>query len=289
MQNSNAAREGALYIVATPIGNLADFSFRGVEILQQVDLIAAEDTRHARLLLQHYGITTPVISLHQHNEEKQVPCLLEKVQQGLSVALISDAGTPLLSDPGLPLVKMAREQGIKVSPVPGACALIAALSVSGLPMTRFRFEGFLPRTSGARKQFFNEMRDVEYTWAFYESSHRIQAAMCDMLEILSPERECVVARELTKLHETIIKGPLQSMVDKIKNDPTMRKGEFVVVVAGIGPASIDQSEATDEAKTLLEILLEECSVKTAASLAAKITGLRKKMLYQMALELTEER
>ena len=286
MQESNVNEWGCLYIVATPIGHLADFSFRAVEILQQVDLIAAEDTRHARLLLQHYGITTAVISLHQHNEEKQAPALLEEIKQGMSVALISDAGTPLLSDPGMPLVKMAREQGVKVSPIPGACAFIAALSVSGLPMTRFRFEGFPPRTHGARKQFFTEMQNVEQTWAFYESSHRIQATLTDMLEVLSAERECVVARELTKLHETIVKGSLASIVEKIVDDPNMRKGEFVVVVAGA--TDIDQNEAAIEAKKLLAILLEECSVKTAAKLAAKITGLQKKQLYRMALELTEK-
>ncbi len=290
MQESNTTKEGTLFIVATPIGHLADFSFRAVETLQQVDLIAAEDTRHARLLLQHYDISTPVISLHQHNEEKQAPGLLEKIKQGMSVALISDAGTPLLSDPGMPLVKMAREQGVKVSPVPGACALIAALSASGLPMTKFRFEGFLPRTSNARKQFFSEMQDVEQTWAFYESSHRIQAAMTDMLEVLPAERDCVVARELAKLREIIVRGPLASIVEKIDHDPNMRKGEFVVVVAGADQAGIDQNnEAMEQARKLLEILLQECSVKTAASLAAKITGFRKKMLYQLALELMENK
>ncbi len=286
MQESNANEWGVLYIVATPIGHLADFSFRAVETLQQVDLIAAEDTRHARLLLQHYAIATPVVSLHQHNEDRQAPGLLEKIRQGMSIALISDAGTPLLSDPGLPLVKMAREQGVEVTPIPGACALIAALSVSGLPMTRFRFEGFLPRTKGARQQFLTEMRNVEQTWAFYESSHRILSAMTDMLEVLPAERECVVARELTKLHETIVKGPLVSIVEKISNDPNMRKGEFVVVVSGAN--DVDQNESTEEARKLVEILLQECSVKTAASLAARITGLRKKMLYQMALELSEK-
>ncbi|WP_342590509.1 16S rRNA (cytidine(1402)-2'-O)-methyltransferase [methane-oxidizing endosymbiont of Gigantopelta aegis] len=153
MQTDNASEAGQLYVVATPIGNLADFSFRAVEILQQADLIAAEDTRHARLLLQHYGISTQVVSLHQHNEEKQAPQLIEKIKNGATVALISDAGTPLLSDPGMPLVKLAREQGVKVSPIPGSCALIAALSVSGLPITRFSFEGFPPRTTSARKRF----------------------------------------------------------------------------------------------------------------------------------------
>jgi 16S rRNA (cytidine1402-2'-O)-methyltransferase len=287
MQESNVNQGGCLYIVATPIGHLADFSFRAVDILQQVDLIAAEDTRHARPLLQHYGITTPLVSFHQHNEEKQAPGLLEKIKQGMSVALISDAGTPLLSDPGMPLVKMAREQEITVSPIPGACALIAALSVAGLPMTRFRFEGFLPRTSGARRQFFAEMLNVEQTWAFYESSHRILSAMTDMLEVLPAERECVVARELTKMHETIVKGSLAAIVEKITNNPMMRKGEFVVVVAGSD--KIDSDESGEDAKELLKILLEECSVKTAANLAAKITGLRKKNLYQMALELTKNK
>ncbi len=276
---------GKLYVVATPIGNLADFSSRAVEILQQVDLVAAEDTRHVRMLLQHYGISCRVLSLHQHNEEKVAPGLVEKMQQGLSIALVSDAGTPLLSDPGMPLVRLAREQGMEVSPVPGACALIAALSVSGLPVTRFTFEGFLPRTKSARKTFFKEKLVDESTWVFYESCHRIQGALEDMLEIFPAGREIVVARELTKLHETVVKDRLANIVERVKNDANMRKGEFVVIVDG-ATATVDSKQSiSEDEKAVLTILLTECSIKTAVALAVKITGQRKKILYQAALDM----
>lgn len=276
---------GRLYVVATPIGNLADFSYRAVDILQQVDLIAAEDTRHTKMLLQHYGISNRVVSLHQHNEEKSAPELVEKMQQGQSIALVSDAGTPLLSDPGMPLVKLAKEQGIEVSPIPGACALIAALSVAGLPVSRFCFEGFLPRTSSARKAFFEERQNWSMTWIFYESSHRILACLEDMATVLPLSREIVIAREITKLHETIIKETLENMLERVKNDANMQKGEFVVMIDG---AKIDKQEQTinEENKKLLKILLKECSTKTATAIASEITGIRKKLLYQAALELS---
>jgi len=273
---------GKLYVVATPIGNLADFSYRAVEILQQVDLIAAEDTRHVKPLLQHYGISCRVISFHQHNETKMASELVEKMQQGLSIALVSDAGTPLLSDPGLPLVKLAKEQQIDVSPIPGASALIAALSASGLPTSRFIFEGFVPRTRSARHSFFKEKTAETSTWVFYESSHRIQSALEDLLDSLPGDTEIVIARELTKLHETIIKDKLIHVVERVKNDANMRKGEFVVIVQGtrIDKKSQDLSEKD---KRILAILMTECSIKTAVELATEITGQRKKLLYQTAL------
>jgi len=275
---------GKLYVVATPIGNLGDFSFRAVEILKQVDLIAAEDTRHVIMLLQHYGINKPLISLHQHNEDKASLGLVERIQQGQSIALVSDAGTPLLSDPGLPLVKLAKQQGIEVSPIPGACALIAALSASGLPITRFSFEGFLPRTSSARKTFFQVKHTDTSTWAFYESSHRIQAALEDMLQVFPAEHQIVIAREITKLHETIVKGELAQLSELVKTDDNMRKGEFVVVVAGVTLTEEEQG-VNDEQLRILKLLLKECSIKTAVALAVEITGQRKKLLYQLALEL----
>ncbi|MEQ1636400.1 MAG: 16S rRNA (cytidine(1402)-2'-O)-methyltransferase [Methylococcales bacterium] len=276
---------GKLYVVATPIGNLADFSYRAVEILKQVDYIAAEDTRHVRVLLQHYGITNKLLALHQHNEEQAAPGLLEKLQQGMSIALVSDAGTPLLSDPGMPLVKLLKNAGIEVSPIPGACALIAALSVSGLPLNRFEFEGFLARTSAARIAFLNSKRNCESTWAFYEASHRIEATLQDMLKALPPEREIVIAREITKLHETIIKATLAEVSALVTQDPNMRKGEFVVIVAGA--VTEKQVEAlTDEQQRILQLLLRECSTKTAVALAVEITGARKKALYQAALDST---
>lgn len=280
-------RYGRLYVVATPIGNLADFSYRAVDILQQADLIAAEDTRHVKMLLKHYGITARVVSLHQHNEEKMAQGLVEKMQQGESVALVSDAGTPLLSDPGMPLVRLAKEQGVEVSPIPGACALIAALSAAGLPVNRFCFEGFLPRTSGTRKAFFKERLDWQMTWVFYESSHRILACIEDMVEVLPLEREIVIAREITKLHETIVKDSLENMLERVRDDANMQKGEFVVIVDG---AKVDKKAQIvgDEQRKLLEVLMKECSVKTAATMAAEITGIRKKLLYQTALELSKK-
>lgn len=280
-------RYGKLYVVATPIGNLADFSYRAVETLRQVDLIAAEDTRHIKILLNHYGITAKTISLHQHNEEHIAPQLIEKMQQGLSIALVSDAGTPLLSDPGMPLVKLAKAESIQVLPIPGACALIAALSAAGLPTHRFCFEGFLPRTSTARQQFFSKRLDWSMTWIFYESSHRILACLEDMAAILPLDRSLVIAREITKLHETIIKQSLGEMLTHVQTDPTMQKGEFVVMVEGVKIDKKAQLVDTEHIR-LLQILLEECSTKTAASIAAKITGVRKKLLYQAALELISE-
>jgi 16S rRNA (cytidine1402-2'-O)-methyltransferase len=275
---------GKLYVVATPIGNLADFSYRAIEILQQVDLIAAEDTRHVKMLLSHYGITNKLISLHQHNEEYASSSLVEKMQQGLSIALVSDAGTPLLSDPGMPLVKLAKESGIEVSPIPGACALIAALSASGLPVTRFCFEGFIPRTSSARKSFFTERLNLESTWVFYESCHRILATLEDMATVLPLERQIVIAREMTKLHETIIKDQLAAMLERVKADANMQRGELVVIVEG---AAIDKKSQliSSEQTQLLKILLKQCSVKTSVAMAVEITGGNKKVLYQAALEL----
>ncbi|MGJ0430344.1 16S rRNA (cytidine(1402)-2'-O)-methyltransferase [Methylobacter sp.] len=275
---------GKLYVVATPIGNLADITFRAVEILKQVDLIAAEDTRHVKMLLQHYGISNKVVSLHQHNEDTASAGLLEKMRQGQSIALVSDAGTPLLSDPGMPLVRMVKDAGLEVSPVPGACALIAALSAAGLPVTKFSFEGFLPRTSSARQAFFYEKLMCPTTWVFYESSHRILASLKDMAEVLPLDRQIVIARELTKLHETIVKTHLGKALELVENDENMRKGEFVVIVDG---AVVDKKEQiiTPEQQKLLAVLLRECSIKTAVAMAVEITGVRKKLLYQAALDM----
>ena len=275
---------GKLYVVATPIGNLADISFRAVEILKQVDLIAAEDTRHVKMLLQHYGITNKLVSLHQHNEDRASAGLLEKLREGLSIALVSDAGTPLLSDPGMPLVKMVKDAGVDVVPIPGACALIAALSAAGLPVTQFTFEGFSPRTSSARKTFFSERLMCPTTWVFYESSHRILASLKDMAEVLPLDRQIVIARELTKLHETIVKTSLSNALKLVEEDGNMRKGEFVVIVDG---ATIDKKEQviTLEQQKILSVLLQECSIKTAVAMAVEITGVRKKLLYQAALDM----
>jgi len=278
---------GKLYVVATPIGNLADISFRAVEVLKQVDLIAAEDTRHVKMLLQHYGITNKLVSLHQHNEDKASFVLLEKLREGQSIALVSDAGTPLLSDPGMPLVKMVKDAGLDVVPIPGACALIAALSAAGLPVTQFSFEGFLPRTSSARKAFFQERVTSPKTWVFYESCHRILSSLQDMAEIVPLDRQIVIARELTKLHETIVKTSLGSALELVEQNDNMRKGEFVVIVDGAVADKKDHIISTDQEK-LLKVLLRECSIKTAVAMAVEITGLRKKLLYQAALAIDKE-
>jgi 16S rRNA (cytidine1402-2'-O)-methyltransferase len=280
---------GTLYVVATPIGNLTDISFRAIDTLKLVDLIAAEDTRHVRLLLQYYGISKPLTSLHQHNEDKASLVLLEKLQAGQNIALVSDAGTPLFSDPGMPLVKLVKEAGLDVVPIPGACALITALSAAGLPVSEFSFLGFLPRTSSARKTLFEAKRSDPHTWAFYEASHRILATLEDMAAVLPLNREIVIARELTKLHETIVKASLEKALALVSHDANMRKGEFVVMVSGA--EAVDKSEqlVTDEQKRVLKLLLDECSMKTAVALATEITGARKKVLYQAALAMVGER
>jgi len=278
---------GKLYVVATPIGNLADISYRAIETLKQVDLIAAEDTRHVIMLLQHYGITNKLVSLHQHNEEKYSHVLLDKLRSGFSIALVSDAGTPLLSDPGMPLVKLVKDAGLDVVPIPGACALITALSAAGLPVTQFSFEGFLPRTSSARKSFFKERVLLTKTWVFYESCHRILATLQDMAEIIPLDRQIVIARELTKLHETIVKTSLAEALELVEHDDNMRKGEFVVIVDGAVEDKKD-SEMTIEQIKLLQVLLKEVSIKTAVAMAVELTGVRKKILYQAALTMNQE-
>lgn len=275
---------GKLYVVATPIGNLGDISYRAVETLRQVDLIAAEDTRHIKTLLQHYGINRKVVSLHQHNEERASTDLLEKLRAGLSIALVSDAGTPLVSDPGMPLVQKVKEAGIEVSPLPGACALIAALSAAGLPTARFSFEGFAPRTASERKSFFQAKADAPETWIFYESCHRVLASLQDMKGVLPPERRIVIARELTKLHEAIVQMTLGEAPAWVESDPNRQKGEFVIIVEG-APKAEHRAEITGEQERVLGILLQECSIKTAVPLAVEITGGRKKALYQAALRL----
>ena len=277
---------GKLYIVASPIGNLADFSIRAIETLQQVDLICAEDTRHARTLLQHHGITTHCVALHQHNEQQTADGLIQKIQQGTSIAIISDAGTPLISDPGMPLVTLAQASGIKVSPVPGACALIAALSASGLAVTQFSFLGFLPRTSSARISLFKKMKKHTETWVFYESCHRIDACIKDLASVFPAEHEIAIAREITKLHETIIKTTIQNMLTLFAQDSNMQRGEFVVMVSGARIEKKPES-LTDQQLNTLKALLTECSIKTAVKLAVEITGVRKKLLYQTALDLSE--
>ena len=277
---------GKLFVVATPIGNLADLTFRAVETLKTVDLIAAEDTRHVKMLLQHYGISNKVIALHQHNEEKASAEIVEKLRSGLSIALVSDAGTPLISDPGMPVVKAVHDANLTVVPIVGACALIAALSAAGVAITPFTFEGFVPRTSSARKTFFSQRAEISTTWVFYESCHRILDCLQDMAAVLPAERSIVIARELTKLHETIVVKPLAEMLELVANEPNMRKGEFVVIVEGAEKIDVSDNTITPEQERILKLLLTECSVKKAVDLTVEITGGKKKPIYQAALAFT---
>jgi 16S rRNA (cytidine1402-2'-O)-methyltransferase len=273
---------GTLYVVATPIGNLGDLSPRAREVLETVDLVAAEDTRVTGQLLARIGLHRPLISLHEHNERARVADLVERLASGRSVALVSDAGTPLISDPGYPLVRECRCRGIRVSPVPGPSALAAALSVSGLPTDRFRFEGFLPRTAAARRALLDGLAKAPGTLVFFESAHRIGPALGDMAAAFGGGREAVVARELTKRFETILSGSLADLAGRVDGDPEQRLGEFVVLVAG---APAEATGIGPEAERVLGILAADLPVKQAATLAARILGLRKADLYRRILEL----
>jgi 16S rRNA (cytidine1402-2'-O)-methyltransferase len=277
-------RPGVLYVVATPIGNLEDISARALKVLAAVDVVAAEDTRHSGTLLGHFGIRAGLISLHDHNEAERAPFLVARLLAGESVALISDAGTPLISDPGFDLVRAARAAGITVTPIPGASALIAALSVSGLPTDRFVFEGFLPQKTAARRDRLAALTGESRTLVFYESVHRLKESLEDMAIVFGPERSAVLARELTKLHEGVQEASLQGLVEWAASDPAAGKGEAVVMVAG---ATVTEAAALDaEAERVLKVLLAELPVKQAAALAAAITGLKKNELYDRALQLS---
>lgn len=273
---------GILYIVATPIGNLDDMTPRARQTLAAVDLIAAEDTRHSGRLLAHFGITTPQLSLHEHNETARATQLLEKLQAGQNLALISDAGTPLISDPGFELVRAVRKAGITVVPVPGVSALITALSVGGLPTDRFVFEGFLPARAAARRTHLQALASETRTLIFYEAIHRLTDTLGDMAEVFGAARQAVVARELTKLHEQVRDGTLEELANWARDDANAGKGEIVLLVAG-AEKTVTPDDAVD-ASRILDILLAELPVKQAAALAAKITGARKNDLYKQALE-----
>jgi len=270
---------GTLYIVATPIGNLQDISQRALSTLKTVDGIAAEDTRHSAQLLRHYNIATPLISLHEHNERERTQTLLERLNKGESIALISDAGTPLISDPGSLLVKSVLAAGISVVPIPGACALIAALSASGFPSDRFVFEGFLPGKSPQRLKALEALRYEPRTLVFYEAPHRISATLKDMQTIFGDEREAGIARELTKLYETIRVAPLKTLVEWVGSDENQRRGEQVILLQG----ATDSVTADVDTDRLLKIFLTELPLKQAVDLTVKITGIRRNTLYQQAL------
>jgi 16S rRNA (cytidine1402-2'-O)-methyltransferase len=270
------AGAGKLWVVATPIGNLEDMSPRARDVLARVDLIAAEDTRHSAPLLRHFGIATKCIALHEHNEREASGELVKRMQDGASIALISDAGTPLISDPGFRLVRAAREAGVEVSTAPGACAAITALSIAGLPSDRFVFEGFLPAKSAARRTHFESVRAEPRTLIFYESSHRIVETLRDAAQVLG-ERKAVVARELTKLYETVLHDTLSALLMRVERDADQQRGEFVLIVAG----SSEDSDAIrlGEGKRVYEILRRELPPGRAAKVAAEITGAPRNALY----------
>lgn len=271
--------DAVLYVVATPIGNLADMVPRAVSILQSVALIAAEDTRHSRRLLDHFHIRTRCVAYHDHSGPEELAALLDELRAGRSIALISDAGTPLVSDPGYRLVDAALQAGVRVTPVPGACAAIAALSAAGLPTDRFVFEGFLPAKTAARRQRLETLLDETRTLVFYEAPHRLLETLDDMAALFGGARVAALARELTKLHETVHRAPLAELRAWAGADPNQSRGECVLVVQGC--AKVGGLDADSE--RVLRVLLEELSVKQAAALAAKITGRKKNELYQLAL------
>ncbi len=266
-----------LYVVATPIGNLGDLSPRAQQILAEVDLIAAEDTRHSGKLLQHFNIKANLISVHDHNERQRASLIIDRLAAGESVALVSDAGTPIISDPGFVLVRAVKEAGFEVSPVPGCCAFVAALSASGMPSDRFSFIGFLPAKSGARVKALEALADRQETLVFYESTHRIVDSLKDMAQALGAQRRVCVARELTKTFETIHTDTLGAVIEWMLADANQQRGEFVVIVEGAAPV---EALLTQDAIRVLELLAAELPPKKAAALAADITGANKKELYQ---------
>lgn len=278
-----SVQPGTLYVVATPIGNLDDISARALRILREVALIAAEDTRHSARLLQHFGIPTPLAACHEHNERDQGGRFLARLQAGEDVALISDAGTPLISDPGYHLVRQVRAAGIPVVPVPGACALIAALSAAGLPSDRFIFEGFLPAKAAGRRARLEQVREEPRTLIFYEAPHRILESLEDMRDVFGGERPALLARELTKTFETLQGLPLAELCQWVAADSNQQRGECVVLVAG-WQAPEGEEAVSAEALRVLDLLMAEMPLKRAAALAAEITGVRKNLLYQVALE-----
>ncbi|KKC99925.1 MULTISPECIES: 16S rRNA (cytidine(1402)-2'-O)-methyltransferase [Photobacterium] len=279
--NSCSVDVATLYIVPTPIGNLADITQRALEVLASVDLIAAEDTRHTSRLLSHFAIPTRTFALHDHNEQQKADVLIEKLRQGSSIALVSDAGTPLISDPGYHLVTRCRQAGVKVVPLPGPCAVITALSASGLPSDRFSFEGFLPAKSKGRQDTFRELIEDPRTLIFYESPHRILDSLADMQAVLGPERHVVLARELTKTFETIHGAPLGELIPWLGEDSNRIRGEMVLLVAG---HRADKEALPAEALRTLKILVAELPLKKAAAMAAEIHGVKKNALYKWGLE-----
>ena len=276
MQAASASPGGTLFVVATPIGNLADLSPRALATLKSVAAVCAEDTRHTRQLLAHYGVEKPLLALHEHNEGDVADKLVARLVAGESLALVSDAGTPLVSDPGYRLVRAARAAGVKVSPIPGASAVIAALSVAGLASDRFVFEGFLPAKAAARRERLARLAAELRTLVFYESAHRIEDSLADMAAAFGAERPAVLARELTKLFETVLGGTLAAVRTQVAADPNQRRGDFVVIVQGAGE---DADAKVVEGRRLYTKLSEHLPPSTAAKVAADLSGAPRKALY----------
>lgn len=282
--NSSASAQstGTLYVVATPIGNLADMVPRAVDVLQSVDLIACEDTRYSARLLEHFSIDTKTTAYHDYSDDRRVERLIERLQAGQNIALISDAGTPLVSDPGYKLVREVRDAGLSMVPIPGACAFVAALSVAGLPSDRFAFEGFLPSKRGARQAVLSALAADTRTLVFYEAPHRILASLQDIVEVMGPAREVVVAREISKTFETLLSGTAAELVAIVAADSNQQRGEIVLLLHGADKKPVSELDA--EAERIMALLADELPLKQASTLAAQITGLKKKVLYQWALE-----
>jgi 16S rRNA (cytidine1402-2'-O)-methyltransferase len=280
---------GRLYVVATPIGNLGDLSVRAREILQSVSLIAAEDTRHTGVLLKHFGIQTPQVSLHEHNERHRSGGIIERLREGASVALVSDAGTPAINDPGFDLVRTAAAAGCEIVAVPGPCAAIAALSIGGLPTDRFCFEGFLPARGAARRKRLQSLAAEVRTLVLYEAPHRAREALEDCAAVFGAERNAAVAREITKLHETTYRGSLRELLERAGSDADFSRGEIVILIAGAPQAPADDEGGVDghggALDRVLKILLAELPLRQAAHLAAQITEARGNEAYKRALQL----
>ncbi|VAW54243.1 16S rRNA (cytidine(1402)-2'-O)-methyltransferase [hydrothermal vent metagenome] len=279
--NKSAVSAGTLYLVATPIGNLADITQRAIAVLGQVDIIAAEDTRHSQRLLSYLGIKAKLLAYHEHNEEKITPKLLDELAAGKSIALISDAGTPLISDPGYRLVTQGHDNTVNIVPVPGVCAAITALSAAGLATDAFTFEGFPPAKQGARLQFLEALAEQHRTMIFYISCHRIVETLKDMQTVFGENRRVTFARELTKTFETIKRAELSDLVTWVESDNNQRKGEIVLVVEG----KVEQASDTKQIDFYLSVLLAELPVKQSVSLVVKMTGGHKNDIYKRALEL----
>lgn len=273
---------GTLYIVATPIGNLQDITQRALAVFAEVDLIAAEDTRHSGLLLSHYGIKKPFFALHDHNEQQKADLLVEKLRVGTNIALISDAGTPLISDPGFHLVRKCRQAGVKVVPLPGACAAITALCASGIASDRFCFEGFLPAKSKARRDRLQNLQKEDRTLIFYESTHRILDTLADVEELFGAERYVVLAREITKTWETISGDSVGNLRRWLNEDANRTKGEMVLIVEGC--IETRETEFSPEAVKALKLIAAELPLKKAAAIVAELYGYKKNALYQFGLE-----